>query len=166
MTDWKSLGSELRSLRNGKGLSLREAGKLTGYHHTYLSRVENGVDPVSCNLLEALSRFYRFDYLNFVSVYGIHNEPPQKRRRSRGFQGRRRQKGFEEQPYEGPRKSFRLILAAEVIVPDLPDAREKAEAALNEFRQQVRNYADFGVCVYQPTVQEIHEMGYEPRKNG
>lgn len=46
-------GSELRRLREQRGLSLREFGKLANYDPGYLSKIENGVKPPTVTLAEA-----------------------------------------------------------------------------------------------------------------
>lgn len=60
----KTAGNKIRKLREEKGLSLREAGKLIDMDYSYLGRIENGFVP-SIKLLEKIAVFYNVE-LSFI----------------------------------------------------------------------------------------------------
>ncbi|RBM07328.1 helix-turn-helix transcriptional regulator [Streptomyces sp. PT12] len=56
------LGRRVRSLREGKGLSLRQLSeKVGGYSHSYLGRVELGKQPASAGLIARLDTYFETD---------------------------------------------------------------------------------------------------------
>ena len=65
------LSSELKHLRHGRGVTLRELSELTGVSNSYLSQLENGrFREPSMHALAKLSEFYGISYQRFVKVLG------------------------------------------------------------------------------------------------
>lgn len=55
------IGSTIRDLRKGQGLSLRRAASATGISYVHLNNVEKGKAQPSFDLLEKLNEFYDVD---------------------------------------------------------------------------------------------------------
>lgn len=75
------LGALLKELR--KDLPLREAAKLIGVSHTYLSLLEKGVDPrtgkeirPSVEVLQKISKAYNYPYEELLKIVGYIDSPP------------------------------------------------------------------------------------------
>lgn len=71
----------IKEERLRRGLSLREASALIGISHTYLSALENGVDPrskktvtPSAGVVFNVCRAYDLDFVKFISDTGIPDE--------------------------------------------------------------------------------------------
>ena len=65
------VGTRIRRLREGRGLSLRGLSEeITGYSHSYLGRVELGKQPPSAALIKALDDFFDTDGA-LAEIYGV-----------------------------------------------------------------------------------------------
>ncbi len=84
MLSKKELGSFLKTLRNNKGLSLREVNRLTDISFTHLNMIENGKRNVTPSLLRNLANLYNVDYLDLYEKAGyielLENEAAQNKR--------------------------------------------------------------------------------------
>lgn len=67
MTRKKKVGTELRRLREQKGLGIKKAGKELGVSYAYLSRVENDHRTPSSALIKKLSALYGIDSENMLA---------------------------------------------------------------------------------------------------
>lgn len=66
-----TLGSLLRQLRLGRGLTLRDVEKKTEISNAYLSQLENGrADQPSPRILHKLAGFYGFPYTELMIAAG------------------------------------------------------------------------------------------------
>lgn len=66
----KELGAYLKTIRNNKNISLREAEKLTDIGYAHLSMIENGKRNVTPALLRNLATLYNVDYLDLYEKAG------------------------------------------------------------------------------------------------
>lgn len=66
----KDLGTELKELREKKGLSLREVNKLTGISYSHLNMIENNKRNVTPALLRNLANVYNVNYLDLYVLAG------------------------------------------------------------------------------------------------
>lgn len=70
MLSKEELGRYLKQLREAKGLSLREADKLSSISYTHLNMIENGKRNVTPALLRNLAQLYNVDYLDLYEKAG------------------------------------------------------------------------------------------------
>ena len=70
MLSKEELGRYLKQLREAKGLSLREADKLSSISYTHLNMIENGKRNVTPALLRNLAQLYNVNYLDLYEKAG------------------------------------------------------------------------------------------------
>lgn len=72
-----TIGGFIKQLREGKGLSLREAAKRSGLSHSYIDSIEKGMHPKtkapitpSPESLRSLSKAYNYPYEELMKIAG------------------------------------------------------------------------------------------------
>lgn len=62
-----SVGTKIKRLRKDRKLTLREAAEKVGLDHSYLSKIERGVQNPSLKTIESLSNFFDVDRSYFFT---------------------------------------------------------------------------------------------------
>lgn len=70
MLSKEQLGAYLKSIRDERKISLRDADKKTGISYTHLNMIENGKRNVTPALLRNLATLYNIDYLDLYEKAG------------------------------------------------------------------------------------------------